>query len=92
MNLNNKLSLRTGLEIAEVYAELKGLKWKIWMNNNKENTAGGIYLFETEEDAQEYIDSELFNKALTNNPRNIDLEVKMFDIIPELSKVTRAPI
>lgn len=32
-----------------------GFLWKVWIENQSEGTSGGIYLFETLEDAQGYV-------------------------------------
>ena len=35
--------------------EEKGFLWKIWTENEQTKEAGGIYLFETQEDANNYL-------------------------------------
>ena len=34
--------------LADQFAAVPGLRWKIWMINETESEAGGIYLFEDE--------------------------------------------
>ena len=42
--------LRGGVApLAEQYAAVPGLRWKIWIINEAEGEAGGIYLFDDEE-------------------------------------------
>lgn len=51
-----------GDEMAGAFTDLandingeKGFIWKIWTENEQEKEAGGIYLFETKEDANNYL-------------------------------------
>ena len=52
-----------GDEMAESFTELaksineeEGFLWKIWTENPKTKEAGGIYLFQTKETAEKYVD------------------------------------
>src|SRR5450756_571028 len=36
------------LGVAQPIADLPGLRWKVWLMNEAEHEAGGIYLFESE--------------------------------------------
>lgn len=78
-------------EIVEPISKVNGLVWKIFIINFDEELTGGIYLFENEEDAKVYMEGPVFEK-LKNIPGLNNFEVKMFDIMGEESKVTRAPI
>ncbi len=65
------------------------MNWKIWTENEAENAAGGIYLFENEETAKTFLDK--------HTARLADLGIsgvraKMFDINETLSRLTKAPI
>ncbi|TDD89446.1 monooxygenase [Saccharopolyspora karakumensis] len=51
-----------GAAMAEAFAELAhsindepGLIWKIWTENRDAGEAGGVYLFESEDDAERYL-------------------------------------
>ena len=41
--------------LGEEFAALPGLRWKIWMINEAQNEAGGIYLFEDEESVKKFL-------------------------------------
>ena len=41
--------------LANSINEEKGFIWKIWTENEQAKEAGGIYLFETKEDAENYL-------------------------------------
>ena len=75
--------------LAKSIAEEPGFVWKIWTENEAENAAGGIYLFENEETAKTFLDK--------HTARLADLGIsgvraKMFDINETLSRLTKAPI
>lgn len=48
--------------VANVFAEIPGLQWKIWLFNKKKKEAGGIYLFVDKQHADAYVNSGLFKK------------------------------
>ncbi|NKI27553.1 monooxygenase [Arenibacter sp. 6A1] len=48
--LKNQLS-----ELAESINHEPGLIWKVWTENQEEKTAGGVYLFDTRENATKYL-------------------------------------
>lgn len=52
-----------GKEMAGVFSVLAksineedGFIWKIWTENSETNEAGGIYIFQTKETAEKYLD------------------------------------
>jgi hypothetical protein len=77
-------------KVAQPIAEVKGLKWKVWLHNAEEKSLGGIYLFEDEASVKAYIDSEVAKMASSSRLSN--LSVKAFDVLLDHSKVTRAPL
>jgi len=73
--------------------EVKGLLWKIWLMNEAEKTAGGIYLFKDEASAQAYINGPIVAGAPKCPGCSIyDMEIKVWDILPEHTKISRGPI
>ena len=72
-------------------ANVPGLTWKIWIINESEQTAGGVYLFDDEEDARSYVDGPVFSQV-KGNPLLSEMSVKMFDIMDGPSQSTRAPL
>lgn len=75
--------------LAESISTEKGLIWKIWTENKIIGEAGGIYLFESQIDAQEYLDMHL--KRLEENGFH-DPRHRIFEVNNTLSKLTAAPI
>jgi hypothetical protein len=70
--------------------DVKGLLWKIWLVNEAEKSAGGIYLFKDEASVETYLKGEIA-AGLKKNPAISNTEVKVFDILPECTKITRGP-
>lgn len=77
--------------LAEGFAAAPGLLWKIWMINDAEKEAGGIYLFEDQASLQALLESELVAKVM-QHPALSDFNAKQFDVLAKPSAVTRAPL
>ena len=76
---------------AEFIAAVPGLVWKVWLLNEADREAGGIYLFESREAAQAFANSDAI-KGLASHPTIANLNAKMFAPDEALSKITRAPL
>ena len=76
-------------EIAESIAEEPGMIWKIWLENEEEKEAGGLYLFETRELANAYL--TMHTERLKAQGWD-DIEAKIFDINRALTQITRGPV
>jgi hypothetical protein len=72
-------------------ANAPGLIWKIWVINEAEKEAAGVYLFEDESSARNYVMGEIVTE-LKASPAVRNASVKQFGILEELTKVTRGPI
>ncbi len=79
------------LQGAPPIATVKGLLWKVWLMNEAEKSAGGIYLFDDEASVQAYLKGEII-AGIKSSPAFSDFEVRVFDILPEPTKITRGPI
>jgi len=95
LNLNFSISrteLETAwLEVAQPIAEVPGLRWKVWLMNEAEHEAGGIYLFESESAAQSYVTGPIV-AALKSSPVVSNISAKLFDILESHSAITRGPV
>jgi hypothetical protein len=86
----NQALLKAGLT-PQVYAnDVKGLEWRIALFNEAEKSAGGIYLFKDEASVEAYLNGELHAKMKSLSAVS-DIEAKVFDIIPEATKICRGP-
>jgi hypothetical protein len=77
--------------LAADFAKLAGLRWKIWIMNEAENEAGGYYMFEDAASVKAYLEGPLA-AGVISHPALSDFSVKQFDVMDDLSKITRGPI
>ena len=85
-----------GDEMAVGFADLaksinneEGFLWKIWTESPETNEAGGIYLFETKETAEKYID--MHTKRLAGFGIT-DVNAKIFAVNSKLTEITKGPV
>lgn len=76
-------------ELALSITEEPGFIWKIWTEKESLNEAGGIYLFESEETANAYLEKHTARLKGLGVP---EVRGRIYDINMKLSKVTKAPI
>lgn len=84
-----------GDEMAEQFADLAktinnepGFMWKIWTEKPETKEAGGIYIFETKETAQQYLD--MHSKRLADLGVT-EVNAKIFDVNSKLTDITNGP-
>jgi hypothetical protein len=77
--------------MADAFADVEGLRWKVWLLNQEENEAGGIYLFEDEASRATFLAGPL-TAALKSAPFVRELSVKQFDVMSEVTEITHGPI
>ena len=75
-------------ELAGAFAELPGLISKHWLANEDNNTYGGVYIWESKDAYQAYLNSELF-AGVGANPALANIESKDFEVIEAPTRVTR---
>lgn len=73
---------------AQPIADLPGLRWKIWIIDEARGEAGGIYLFDTAADMQAFLDGPI----ITEMKADPTLRLMPFDVIGELTMITRGPV
>jgi len=73
--------------------EVKGLLWKIWLMNEAEKSAGGIYLFRDKASANAYVNGEIIAGLRTCDLCSAyDIEIKVWDILPVPTKISHGPV
>jgi hypothetical protein len=77
--------------LAGDFAALAGLRWKIWIMNEAEKEAGGIYMFEDAASVKAYLEGPLAAKVISH-PALSDFSVKQFDVMDDVTKTTRGPV
>lgn len=73
------------------FAQLPGLTWKIWLMNEEEGEAGGIYLFGDVTSLDAYLEGPLA-AAVMAHPALSDLVARQFDVIEDCTAITRGPV
>lgn len=66
-----------------------GLRWKLWTENEENQEAGGIYLFNNAEDALSYARR---HSARLADAGIMDLDCKFFRVNKTLSRINSAPL
>ena len=82
---------QTVAPMASDFAAVPGCRWKIWLMNEAESEAGGIYLFEDDASLRTFLGSPLV-AAVTSHPALSDFSVKQFETLEAITKVTRGPL
>jgi len=80
-----------GRSVAQAFADVPGLIWKIWLLNEATQEAGGIYLFDGQASRDAFLNGPLVAqmKALTAIR---DITVKQFQVMADVTAVTRGPV
>jgi hypothetical protein len=76
---------------APLIADVPGLCWKIWIINEEAKEAGGIYFFGTEVSLNQYVSGPIVAQ-LRSNPAITNVSVKQFDVMEDLTSVTRGSV
>lgn len=82
---------RIGASLSDTFAAMPGLRWKIWLLNEEERRAGGLYLFEDEAAAQAYLDGPIV-ASLGAAPFLTDLSVAQFGVLEDLTAASGGPV
>jgi len=69
-------------------ADTPGLCWKIWIINEEQMEAGGMYLFDDAAAVQAFMAGPI-GAELKTDPT---LSMKVFDVMEEHSAITRGPL
>lgn len=77
--------------MAEDFAAVPGLHWKVWLMNEKEREAGGIYLFDGKASVDTFLKSDLA-QGVMKHPALSEFAAKQFDVMEAQTKVTRGPL
>ena len=77
--------------LASDIAAVDGLRWKVWLMNEAESEAGGIYLFKDEASTNAYLEGPIVAQ-LVSHPALSDFSVKQFDVSEKNTTITRGPV
>ncbi len=77
--------------MAEQWTAVPGLIWKIWTLNPETKRAGAVYLFESAEARQAYLDSDLA-KAVATHPALSDFAITPYAVMAAETLITHGPV
>jgi len=77
--------------LAKDFAAVPGLRWKIWLMNEDQREAGGLYMFEDAQALGAFLEGPLA-KGVMSHPALSEFSAKTFDIMDTLTAVTRGPV
>lgn len=77
------------VELAKSINNEPGMIWKIWTQNPTSQLGGGVYLFEDEQSAKNYL--EMHSTRLTHMGIT-DIRGVIFDINAPLTEINKGPV
>src|SRR4051794_13240702 len=96
LQVDFKMNGPFGDEMTEAFSGLAlsineevGFMWKIWTESPETNESGGIYMFETKQTAEKYLD--MHSKRLAGLGIT-EINAKIFAINSKLTEITNGPI
>lgn len=75
-------------ELAQSIVKEPGFVWKFWTENKQEEMAGGVYMFDSRENAEKYLK---MHAARLGKFGYSDIRGKVFEINEDLSNSCKAP-
>ena len=97
LQINFKLSVAASdyevlaASLAQSFAEVPGLVWKIWTLNEAEREAGGIYYFDGQQSLERFLSSQLA-ASVRNHPAVSEFSAKPFAVMDAVTATTRGPV
>ena len=75
-------------EVAPAFKELSGLKSKVWLSDEENNTYGGVYTWEVHQSMENYLNSSFCGEFLGDNPAFVNITYKAYEILEEPTSIT----
>lgn len=97
LQVNFKLNISTSewreicTSFAQPVADVPGLLWKIWLLNEQDMEAGGIYLFDSEQALNNYLSGPIIAQV-KSHPALQDISAKQFKVMEDVTAITRGPV
>jgi hypothetical protein len=73
---------------APAFAEIPGLRAKVWLENSSQNTYGGVYAWESRPAMEAYVSGPIFG-ALLANPGVANVTTREFGVLARPTEITR---
>jgi hypothetical protein len=97
LQINFKIGVERGQyeelasSLAQAFAEVPGLLWKIWIVNEGNHEAGGVYHFESETALGDFLSSQLASDVQAH-PAVSEFSAKTFEVMDSVTVTTRGPV
>ncbi len=78
-------------ELAGAFAEVDGLEWKVWLMDEEQHGAGGIYLFDSKSSLDDFLAGDLAAQV-SGHPAFSDMTARPYEVLDGPSRTTRAPL
>jgi hypothetical protein len=75
-------------ELAPAFAAVPGLLSKVWLADRAEGIFGGVYMFESKEAVDDYLQSDLW-AGVGATPGLVNISVRRFGVLEGPTRVTR---
>ena len=75
-------------EVAPSFKELSGLRSKVWLSDEENNTYGGVYTWENRQSMENYLSSSFYDEVLGNNPAFVNINYKVYEVLEEPTSIT----
>jgi hypothetical protein len=76
---------------APFLSNVPGMVWKVWSVHETTRQANGTYLFNSQEAIDFYL-AEIMPKGMENNPKVLDVEIRVYDVMENASRITHATL
>ena len=78
-------------DLAGAFAKVEGLEWKVWLMDEEDHGAGGIYMFDSESSLNDFLAGDLAAQV-TSHPAFSDMKARPYEVLDGPSRTTRAPL
>ena len=76
---------------AEKFLAVQGLQWKIWLDDLAAPNVGGIYLFDTMDNAQAYLDGPIVARLKGSVPEG-SVQFRLSNVRDRMTSITHGPV
>ena len=91
LNVSSTEYKNIATSVADAFAQVPGLRWKVWFLNEQRREAGGIYLFEDQQALDAFAASDLA-KTVATHPALRNVTMKQSSVMSNVTAVTRGPV
>jgi heme-degrading monooxygenase HmoA len=76
-------------EAAPAFADMPDLIEKVWLHQPEANTFGGVYLWQSQTAAEDYLNSGMFQQHIRNNSQITNLRIEAYNVLDNPTRITR---